>query len=494
MSHITQKELENYLWNAAVLLRGVIDPSEYKTIIFPLMFLKRISDVYDEEFQIALEESGGDVDYAALEEMHRFQIPDGAHWDDIRKVTSDVGQTIQSAMRAIEKANPDMLTGIFGDNNWSNKERISDGIICDLIEHFSTVSLSVENVPYDQFGNAYEYLIKQFADDSGHTAAEFYTNRTVVELMTQIVDPKAGETIYDPTCGTGGMLLNAMHRVQKTGGDYRTLGLYGQEVNLITSAIARMNMFIHGVENFEIVRGDTLAEPKLLENDKLMQFDVILANPPYSIKKWNRDAWQSDPYGRNIYGTPPQGCADYTFQQHIIASLKKESGRCAVLWPHGILFRDSEQSMRQKMIEDDIVEAVIGIGPNLFYNSPMEACVLVCNLNKPKERKGKILFINAVDQVVAETAQSYLSEANINHIVKLYKDFGNLLTQSHVATIAEIAEKNYSLNVAFYIERYDNGEVNESLESLIENIHTNSTKLKESFHELSTLFEGITHA
>ncbi|CNL33025.1 N-6 DNA methylase [Yersinia enterocolitica] len=452
MSRITQQELESYLWGAAVLLRGLIDAGDYKQFIFPLLFFKRVSDVWDEEYQSILEESDGDLSYAQFAENHRFQIPEGAHWNDIRQTPRNVGATIQQAMRDIESANPNMLHGIFGDAPWTNRERLPDKTLKDLIEHFSTRVLSVANVPEDELGNAYEFLIKKFADDSGHTAAEFYTNRTVVHLMTQLLAPKAGESIYDPTCGTGGMLISALDEVKRSGGEYRTLKLYGQERNLITSSIARMNLFLHGVEDFEIIRGDTLAEPKHIENDSLRQFDVILANPPYSIKQWSREAWSSDPWGRNMFGTPPQGRADYAFQQHILASLTKK-GRSAALWPHGVLFRNEEQTMRTKMIEQDWVEAVIGLGPNLFYNSPMESCVLVCNRNKPASRKGKVLFIDAVNEVTRERAQSFLTEAQQQRILVAYKEFADEPGFAKVATLAGIEANANNLSIPLYVKK-----------------------------------------
>lgn len=403
---LTQQQLESYLWGAATLLRGVIDAGDYKQFIFPLMFLKRLSDIYDEEFAEALEVSGGDVDFASFQENHPFQIPEGAHWKDLRAVGTNVGTAIQRAMRDIETANQDRLFGIFGDAQWTNKERLPDATLKDLIEHFSSQTLSLANVPEDEFGQAYEYLIKKFADDSGHTAAEFYTNRTLVHLMTLMLDPQPGESIYDPTCGTGGMLLSAVVEVRRRGQEWRTLNLYGQERNLMTSAIARMNLFLHGIEDFEIVRDDTLARPRLLQGDRLKQFDVVLANPPYSIKQWDRKAWESDPYGRNTFGVPPQGRADYAFWQHILASLRPGTGRCAILFPHGVLFRDEEHAMRRKLVEADVIECVLGLGPNLFYNSPMEACVVICRARKPSERRGKILFINALKEVTRERAQA----------------------------------------------------------------------------------------
>lgn len=302
---MNQQELERYLWGAATALRGTIDAGDYKQFIFPLLFFKRICDVYDEEFEKAMEESDGDLDFASFEENHRFQIPKGAHWKKVREVTTNVGLAIQKAMRTIEKANPDTLYGIFGDANWSNKDRLSDETLLNLIEHFSKHTLNLKNVPDDQLGNGYEYLIKQFADDSGHTAAEFYTNRTVVKLMTMIMDPKPGESVYDPTCGSGGLLLNCALHLKDQGKEYRTLKLFGQEINLITSSIARMNMFLHGIEEFEIARGNTLETPAFLGNDELKKFNIILANPPYSIKSWNRSKFESDPFGRNLWGTPP---------------------------------------------------------------------------------------------------------------------------------------------------------------------------------------------
>lgn len=449
-TRITQQELESYLWGAAVLLRGLIDAGDYKQFIFPLLFFKRVSDVWEEEYQAALAGSNGDLSYAEFAENHRFQIPQGARWSEVRQTPKNVGMAIQTALRQLEAANPDLLAGIFGDAPWTNRERLPDETLKNLIEHFSTQTLSVANVPEDELGNAYEFLIKKFADDSGHTAAEFYTNRTVVHLMTQLLAPQAGESIYDPTCGTGGMLISALAEVKRSGGEYRTLKLYGQERNLITSGIARMNLFLHGVEDFHIIRGDTLADPKHIEGDRLRKFDVILANPPYSIKQWDREAWSQDKWGRNFLGTPPQGRADYAFQQHILASLS-DKGRCAILWPHGVLFRNEEQTMRAKMVELDWVEAVIGLGPNLFYNSPMESCVVVCNRRKPAARKGKVIFIDALSEVTRERAQSFLKPEHQQRILKSFRAFAAEEGFSAVATIHEIQANNNSLGIQHYV-------------------------------------------
>lgn len=452
---MTLKELESYLWGAATYLRGFIDAGDYKQYIFPLLFYKRICDVYDEEYEDALAESDGDLEYAAFDENHRFKVPAEAHWDQVRQVTVNVGQAISKALNEIQKVNAQQLQDIFGDAAWTNKERLSDAMLCQLIEHFSSKNLNIKNVPNDELGNAYEFLIKKFADDSGHTAAEFYTNRTVVRLMTLIADPHEGESVYDPTCGSGGLLLNCAMMLKEQGREYRTLRLYGQEINLITSGIARMNMLLHGFEEFNIVRGNTLSNPIFMEYDELQKFDIVLANPPYSIKSWDQAAFTDDPYGRNIWGTPPQGCADYAFQQHIMKSLKPDTGRCVVLWPHGILFRDAEREMRRKMIESDCVDCVIGLGPNLFYNSPMEACLLICRMQKPTQRKGKILFINAVDEVRRDKTISMLEEKHIDKIFKAYKEYKDIPGFAKVVKNEQILENGATLNISQYVSRLE---------------------------------------
>jgi len=321
----------------------------------------------------------------------------------------------------------------------------------DLIEHFSSLELTIANLPEDELGNGYEYLIKKFADDAGHTAAEFYTNRTVVHLMTELLQPQPGESIYDPTCGSGGMPLSCVAHLRRQGKEWRNVRIYGQERNLMTSSIARMNCFLHGIEDFRIERGDTLAEPKFVQRDRLQQFDVVLANPPYSIKQWDREAFATDPWGRNIFGTPPQGRADYAFWQHIIKSMNPQTGRCAILFPHGVLFRQEEAEMRRKLIEADLIECVIGLGPNLFYNSPMEACVVICRMMKPEKRRNKVLFINAVNEVTRERAQSFLKEEHIEHIVRAYEQFTEEKGFTHVASTEEIRSNDCNLSIPRYV-------------------------------------------
>lgn len=448
---MTQRELESYLWGAAIVLRGLIDAGDYKQYIFPLVFLKRISDVYDEEHAAALE-AYEDEEFADLPENHRFAIPEGCHWDDIRSITENIGQTLLSAMRAIESANPDTLPGVFGDGDWGNKDLLPDSTLSELIEHFSTRTLSIANLPEDELGNGYEFLIKKFADDSGHTAQEFYTNRTLVHLMTLMLEPQPGESVYDPTCGTGGMLISSAAEVKRQGMEWRSLRLYGQEINYGTSAIARMNLFLHGITDGQIAHGDTLTRPAFLNSKGGLQtFDVVLANPPYSIKAWNRDAFAKDPCGRNMWGVPPQGRADYAFFQHIAKSLDPKTGRAAILFPHGVLFRREEATMREKLVRSDLIECVIGLAEGLFYNSPMPATVVVLRTTKPAERRGKVLFIDALNQVAREQAQSFLRDSHQQKILDAYREFGDVDQFAAVATLDEVGAKGYTLAISQYV-------------------------------------------
>lgn len=453
MSRIKLEDLESYLWGAAVLLRTNIDAGAYKQYIFPLLFFKRICDVYDEETKNAIAEYGNDVTDFSEDELHTFIIPKGYHWKDVRETTENVGLAIITAFRKIEKANGERLSGVFGDASWTNKNRLPDNLLKDIIEHFSTKTLSLENCPEDELGQGYEYLVKKFADDSGHTAQEFYTNRTVVHLMTEILDPKSGESIYDPTCGSCGMPISSISHIKEKGGEWRNVSVYGQEINALTSSIGKMNLFLHGIKDFNIVNDDTLLRPAFIEFGELKKFDVVLANPPYSISKWDRKAFETDKYGRNFLGLPPQGRADYAFIQHILKSMKQKSGRCAILLPHGVLNRNEEQHIRESLIKTDLLECVIGIGKNLFYNSPMEACIMICRTKKDPAKIGKVLFINAKDEITRKDTFSFLEDRHIEKILKAYQKFGEIPEFSTVKTNRELLDNNSSLSVSLYVTK-----------------------------------------
>jgi type I restriction enzyme M protein len=365
-----------------------------------------------------------------------------------------VGKGLQFAFREIEKANPDLLYGIFGDAPWTNKEKLPDSLLINLIEHFSQYKLSNSAVEPDILGQAYEYLIKQFADLTNKKAGEFYTPRSVVHLIGLIVDAKEGESIYDPACGTGGMLLECIDHLKDKGQDYRTLKMFGQEKNLTTSTISRMNMFLHGIEDFQIVRGDTLRQPAFLENDQLRQFDCVIANPPFSLKEWGVDVWSNDSYGRNIAGIPPTGNADMAWVQHMIRSMTTDTGRMAVVLPHGALFRKgAEGRIRQFLIEQDLLEAVIGLGANIFYGTSLAACILVFRSHKPNADKGKVLFIDGSDQVRTGRAQNYLEKQHVDQLYEWYLKGKDVSNYTKLVPLAEIHKKEFNLNIPLYIEK-----------------------------------------
>jgi type I restriction enzyme M protein len=450
---LTLSQLEQYLSKAAWILKGPVDASDFKVYIFPLLFFKRISDVYDEEFRIALEESDGDQEYAALPEFHRFEIPEGCHWNDVRETATNVGLAIEKALRGIEQANQEFLYGIFGDAQWSNKNKLSDSLLINLIEHFSQYTLGNENINPDMLGQAYEYLIKHFADLTNKKAGEFYTPRSVVHLMGLILDPHEGESIYDPACGTGGMLLECVDHLKHNHEDSRTLKLYGQEKNLTSSSIARMNMFLHGIEDFEILRGDTLRNPAFFEADGLKTFDCVIANPPFSLDNWGAGNWMNDPFGRNIGGVPPKSNGDMAWVQHMVKSMNS-TGRMTVVLPHGALFRKgAEGTIRQALIEQDLLEAVIGLGPNIFYGAQLAACVMVFKQNKAHEKKHKVLFIDASDQIRAGRAQNYLEPMHVKQIYNWYQAFRDVENYVKVATIDDLKENDYNLNIPLYVEK-----------------------------------------
>lgn len=453
MNKITQSQLEQYLSKAAWILKGPVDASDFKVYIFPLLFFKRISDVYDEEYQLALEESEGDEDYAILPEFHRFDIPTKCHWNDVREKTTNVGLAIEAALRGIEQANQDKLFGIFGDAQWSNKNKLSDRLLVDLIEHFSQYKLSNSMVESDILGNSYEYLIKHFADLTNKKAGEFYTPRSVVHLLGLILDPKPSETIYDPACGTGGMLLECVNHLKNQKQDYRTLKLFGQEKNLTSSSIARMNMFLHNVGDFEIARGDTLRNPAFFMADGLRTFDCVIANPPFSLKDWGADIWINDPFGRNIAGTPPQGNGDMAWVQHMISSMN-DHGRMTIVLPHGALFRkNAEGKIRKALLEQDLLEAVIGLGSNIFYGTQLAACAMVFRKDKPTSKKNKVLFIDASYQIRTGRAQNFLEEEHVDQIFSWYQNYKDVENYVKLASSKEIEENDFNLNIPLYVEK-----------------------------------------
>ena len=443
-------QLESHLWESANILRGPVDAADFKTYIFPLLFFKRICD---DEYQEIVDDTG-DEQLACFPESHRFQIPEDCHWNDVRGHATNVGTALQHAMRDIEKANPDALYGVFGDAQWSNKDRLSDALLKDLIEHFSKLPLGSHNVTSDMLGDAYEYLIKKFADATNKKAGEFYTPRSIVRVMIDILDPKEGETIYDPACGTGGMLLAAVQHVKEMHGDVKLLWgkLFGQEKNLTPSSIARLNLFRHGIEDFQIVRGDTLRNPAFFDGDRLANFDCVIANPPFSLENWGEEQWQSDPFGRNFAGLPPASSGDFAWVQHMVKSMTDGTGRMAVVLPQGALFRKgAEGAIRQKLLEMDLVEAVIGLAPNLFYGTGLAACILVLRKRKPAARKKKVLIADASRLFRRGRAQNYLEPEQAAEILGWYRSFADVADAVRIVSLDEIKAEDWTLNISRYV-------------------------------------------
>ena len=481
---ITQQQLEQRLLAACNCLRGPVDPTDYKAYIFPLLFLKRISDYWDWEYFRALEAFDGDESLARLEDNYRFVLPEadlekglpGCHWENVRDLQENVGVGLQTILQRIELANSDTLPGIFGDVQWANKEKLPEHTLLNVIEEFSTLDLSPDNAPGDILGAAYEYLLKYFADESGKKAGEFFTPRSVVRLLTLILDPKEGESGHDPTVGSAGMLVEMANVVREHGGDARTLRPSGQEVSLTTAAIARMNLFLHDIEDFRIRRGDTLRGPKFLTPDgQLERFDMVIANPPFSLNPWGQEGWAGDPYGRSRYGVPPATKGDFAFVEHMVACMKPGTGRVAVVMPQGVLFRGgAEKEIRQRMLEAGLFDAVIGLPSNLFYNTGLPACVLVMRASPRPGRENRILFVDASKRFVKRGARNEMERDDVAVVAQAVAtgegpDGAGGVALSLVS-IDEIETNDWDMNIGRYVrgEAAEEVDVDEALVAYIE--------------------------
>ena len=463
----TAQELYNFIFEACNILRGPVSQDNFKDYITPLLYYKRLSDVYDEETEEALAISNGDVEFAALPEQHRFDIPDGCHWQNVRERTENVGAALVGAMRQIELANPDTLYGvlsIFSAQKWTDKRVLSDERISNLIEHMSKIKLGNRNYSNDLMGDAYEIMLKKFADDSKAQAGEFYTARPVVKLLVNILDPQPGESVYDPACGSGGMLIESVRHMRN---DSLCCGnIFGQEKNVTNAAIAKMNLFLHGASDFNILQGDTLREPKILQGGTVARFDCVIANPPFSLKRWGETEWRNDKYGRNIWGTPSDKVgADFAWIQHMVQSMKPGTGRMAVVMPQGVLFRWNEEGeMRKKMVLTDMLEAVITLGEKLFFGTGLSPCILIFRRVKPQDHSSRVLMVDASKILTVKRAQNELSPGNVQEIYQHYLDYADKEDISRVVTLQEIEEKDFVLAPNRYVHYHQ--EEQESYESV----------------------------
>jgi type I restriction enzyme M protein len=462
MGNLTPSKLNNHLWAAADILRGSIDSSDYKNYIFGFLFLKRLSDRFEEEAeQLVAQGEDEDVAWADPDE-HQFFVPKRARWKEMSKLTKDIGDALNKACAALEEANATLegvLLGIdFNDSRKLGDSKQRDSILHRLIGHFSELSLrNSELSEPDMLGRAYEYLIEKFADDAGKKGGEFYTPQRVVELITQLLDPEDGMRICDPTCGSGGMLIQSAAYVAKKSGrrigaDPINVTLHGQEKNLGTWAICKMNVLLHGLSDARIEKGDTIRDPKLVHGGELMLYDRVIANPPFSLDKWGVETAAEDPFQRFHYGLPPKNMGDYAFVQHMLATLSAK-GMVGVVMPLGVLFRGSgDGEIRKGMVDNDLFEAVIGLPENLFYGTGIPATILILNRDKPKKRKDKILFIHAAEGFDARSNQNVLRPEDVKRIVTAFRKYSDEDRFSRVVPLSEVKENDYNLNISRYVD------------------------------------------
>ncbi|MFE2105877.1 N-6 DNA methylase [Kitasatospora sp. NPDC059463] len=453
---IAQHELESRLWDAANALRGPVDPADFKTYVFPMLFWKWISDTWVHEHDTALDEYGDDLDDEIEADFHRFELPEGTLWSEVTGRVTNLGAEIAKTFQRIEMANPRSLAGVFGDASWGNQERIPQSALLGLVRAFDKITLDPSTVSHDLLGAGYEYLLKNFADESGKKAGEFFTPREVVNLLVGILRPRPGESVYDPSCGSGGMLVATINQLRESGKDYRTLRAYGQEINLTTASIARMNLFLHEIEDFDIKRGDTLRAPAFKTAEgTVRRFDTVIANPPFSLTNWGADRWSSDP--RAICGVPPAKNGDYAFVQHMVSSMKPGSGRVGVVMPHGVLFRGgAEAKIRRGLIEKDLLEAVVGLPSNLFYSTSIPACLLIFRDRKSEERRRHVLFIDGSALFGKGKNQSVMSEEDVRALIEAYRTGGapdgREGANVRLVPFEEIERNGFDLNIGRYIK------------------------------------------
>lgn len=458
-SQLTQRQLESALWAAANALRGPVDPGDFKSFVFPVMFFKWVSDSWDANHAEALADFGDDLTDEIEATYQPFVIPKGCHFDDVMDTASNVGSKLGKTLLRIQEANPGKLDGVFGDVNWSNTERLPESALTALLDAFDKLTLNRSSIDGDMLGAAYEYLLREFAEASGKKAGEFFTPRHVVHLLVRLLDPQPGDSVCDPACGSAGMLVETVNAVNAAGGDARTLSLYGQEYNLTTAAMAKMNLYLHGLENFQIVRGDTFREPKLKDaTGKLRKHNVVIANPPFSLQNWGADFWARDPYGRAFGGeVPPAKNGDYAWIQHMVSTMDDVDGRVGVVMPHGVLFRGGKEAViREQLIRSNLLEAVIGLPNNLFYSTSIPVCLLIFRAKKDAARTDKVLFVDAKARFTSGKNQNTMSDDDIDVITTAYQagvDIdGSDGLSLRLVDLAEIETNSFDLNIGRYIK------------------------------------------
>lgn len=498
MGKLTLQQLEKTLWDAADILRGELNAAVYKDYIFGLLFLKRMNDQFASERkakEAAFLKAGMDREeiMQVLEDpsiYESFFVPKAARWDKLKHLTINIGPELDKAFKAIEdEPKNSELFGVLTTVNYNDKERVPDKKLSQLLLLFDQHNLATENLENpDVLGDAYQYLIKQFADDGGAKGGEFYTPREVVHVLVRILKPQEGERIYDPTVGSGGMLIESLQYIKDRGGNPRNVSLFGQEINLSTWAICKMNMLFHDARGADIRKGDTIRNPMHLEGGVLKTFDKILANPPFSLKNWGYEEAQADPYNRFAYGVPPKSYGDLAFVTHMVASLNHK-GKLGTVVPHGVLFRGgAEGNIRKGYLKDDLIEAVIGLPANVFYGTSIPAALLIINKNKLMERKGKVLFIDASQGFVKDGNKNKLRDEDIEKIVKTYDDFKDVDKYASVVDLETIKANDYNLNISRYVDTTEDEEPVD-IPSVIKEIQT----IKKEYEETERKLNGYLH-
>jgi type I restriction enzyme M protein len=463
ISPIQQDSINAAVWNACDTFRGTVDPSIYKDYVLTMLFLKYISDVWQDHYDRYKAEHGDHPEL--IEELlknERFVLPPNANFYKLHETRHQPGngERIDKALHAIEEANLSKLRDVFQDISFNSTklgdEAQKNDILRHLLEDFARPELNLRESrvgALDVIGNAYEFLIKNFASTSGKKAGEFYTPPEVSQLMARLMDPQEGDEICDPTCGSGSLLMKCGQLIRARAGS-RKYALYGQEAIGSTWALAKMNMFLHAEDNHRIEWGDTLRNPKLQDGDRLLKhFDIVVANPPFSLEKWGHEAAANDPYKRFRRGVPPRTKADYAFILHMVETMKPGTGRMAVVVPHGVLFRGAaEGKIRQKLIEENLLDVVIGLPEKLFYGTGIPAAVL---LLRKKKLDDKVLFIDASRDYQDGKNQNVLRKQDLERIEQAVRDRQNVDKYAYLASPAEIAENDFNLNIPRYVDTFE---------------------------------------
>ena len=503
---LTRQELESKLWQAADILRGQIDAADYKNYIFSALFLKRLSDRFDEEVEAAV--ASGLPREVALSDAdeHEFFVPDVARWTALVAASMNLGEALNVASHAVEEANTPRLDGVLTGTNWNDESKLGspanrERIIRSLLNHFGELNLREDNLrdadggSGNVLGDAYEYLINRFADDAGKKGGEFYTPRAVVRLIVELLRPEEGMRICDPTAGSGGMLIYTAQYVQEQGGNPRNLVLHGQERNLGTLAIGKLNLLLHDLRAARLEAGDVIAEPGLVNSSgHLLAYDRVIANPPFSLKNWGHDFAPGDPHHRfDRYGAiPPRTRGDLGFLMHMLA-ITNSTGMVGVVMPHGVLFRGgAEGTIRRCLVEDDLFEAIIGLAPNLFFGASIPVAICVLNKAKPSDRRQRVLFVDAAQKGYFHQgkAQNFLNPEHITKIVAAYDTFGEIERFAHIADLAEIESNDFNLNISRYVDTTEPLEI-PSVDSALAQLRDAERKRDAAVAKMDELLAGL---